>query len=232
MMCRMWKQMGGFALFGAIVATLGVSVAQGLSTRSGQTFVVYTGDYALVGSDGTAWTPFAVAAAAGAALGTVVGAALWLLNIRFVAHPSGGVAGVVSAGIAGIVIGLSPVLWLLAETFDGRSAGPPVSPLLVYAVSAAVAYALALTLVYAVLRGSRDVRTGRTVRAVAATLPVGAVAATALGVGIAGLHDYRTEIATSVAVIVPVALVLAGTLAAARKWACKPSPGSGDLPPP
>jgi len=102
------------------------------------------------------------------------------------------------------------------------------SPLAVYAVSGLVAYGLSVAAVFGVLRAAGDRLTARTTRAVAAMLPVGALVATAVGVGTAWKLGFSTAAPTWIAVVLLVVLVLATTLVAARAWALRTQPR--DLP--
>jgi hypothetical protein len=98
-----------------------------------------------------------------------------------------------------------------------------VHPLVIYAVSAVCAYVFALGAVYGVLTLARDVAARQTVRALAAMLPVGAVAATAAGVGVASLQQFRDEVPTWITVIFVVLTIVAGTFVAGRAWALRAS---------
>ncbi|MFD7012540.1 hypothetical protein [Rhodococcus jostii] len=72
-----------------------------------------------------------------------------------------------------------------------------------------------------------DDRRAGTVRMLAVLLPVGALAATAAGVGAAGLFGYSTVPATFVCVVTVVAAVLTATVALARVLTRAPAAGTG-----
>ncbi|RZL82164.1 MAG: hypothetical protein EOP32_12590 [Rhodococcus sp. (in: high G+C Gram-positive bacteria)] len=88
---------------------------------------------------------------------------------------------------------------------------------MLYAGSGVLAYGCALLGVWWVLVAAGDDRRAGTVRMLAVLLPVGALAATAAGVGAAaGLFGYSTVPATFVCAIAVVAAVLTATVALAR----------------
>ena len=99
--------------------------------------------------------------------------------------------------------------------------------LVLYAGSAVLAYGSALPAVWWVLAAAGDDRPAGTVRMLAVLLPVSALAATAAGVGTAGLFGYSTVPATFVCVIAVVAAVLTATVALARVLTRAPAPGTG-----
>ena len=124
----------------------------------------------------------------------------------------------VAAALAGIIVGLSPMLVLLYVAFTSAVsvAAEGASVLVLYAGSAVLAYGCALLGVWWVLAAAGDDRCAGTVRMLAVLLPVGALTATAAGVGAAGLFGYSTVPATFVCVIAVLAAVLTATVALAR----------------
>lgn len=179
------------------------------------------GAFASLGGGSDSWTPYVGPALVGTVLGLLLGAVLWMVNVRASGRPGDRMARVVLAGMAGAVVGLSPALFLVGAAFRGDALvdGPPLG---VYAISAVLSYALALVAIFGVLHLSRDPATRRTVRSAAAMLPIGALAATAAGVGVAALQDFRTTAPTWITVVMVVMSVLAAALVAARSWALRP----------
>jgi hypothetical protein len=107
----------------------------------------------------------------------------------------------VAAALAGITVGLSPMLVLLYAAFTSTVsiAVEWVVVLVLYAGSAVLAYGCALLGVWWVLAAAGDDRRAATVRMLAVLLPVGALAATAAGVGAAGLFGYPPSLRRSCA---------------------------------
>ncbi|MFC9839476.1 hypothetical protein ACFVKB_37630 [Rhodococcus sp. NPDC127530] len=135
----------------------------------------------------------------------------------------------VAAALGGITLGLSPMLVLLYAVFTA-TVGIAVEwavVLVLYAGSAVLAYGCALLGVWWVLAAAADDRRAATVRMLAVLLPVGALTATAAGVGAAGLFGYSTVPSTFVCVITVVAAVLTATVALARVLARAPGVGAG-----
>jgi len=135
----------------------------------------------------------------------------------------------VAAALVGVTVGLSPMLVLLYVVFTA-TVGIAVewaSVLVVYAGSGVLAYGCALLVVWWVLAAAGDDRRAGTVRMLAVLLPVGALAATAVGVGAAGLFGYSTVPATFVCVVTVVAAVLTATAALARVLTRVPAPAAG-----
>ena len=129
----------------------------------------------------------------------------------------------------GVTVGLLPMLVLLYAAFTA-TVGIAVEwavVLVLYAGSAVLAYGCALLGVWWVLAVASDDRPAGTVRMLAVLLPVGALAATAAGVGVAGLFGYSTVPATFVWVIAVVAAVLTATVALGRVLARAPAVGAG-----
>jgi hypothetical protein len=101
------------------------------------------------------------------------------------------------------------------------------SVLVLYAGSAVLAYGCALLCVWWVLAAAADDWRAATMRMLAVLLPVGALTATAAGVGAAGLFGYSTVPATFVCVVTVVAAVLTATVALARVLTRAPAAGTG-----
>lgn len=109
----------------------------------------------------------------------------------------------VAGALGGITVGMAPLLVLLYLAFTSTVsiAVEWVVVLGRYAGSAVLAHGCALVAVGWVLAAAGDDRRAMTVRMLAVLLPVGALAATAAGVGAAALFGYSTGPATFVCVI-------------------------------
>jgi hypothetical protein len=154
---------------------------------------------------------YVAVAVMGAVVGAAMGAVLHLAGVRVQARRRVGFTTV--AGLVGCTVGVLPAV-VAAGTVVDLPEG--VSPLVLYAVSGAAAYGLAIAAVYLALRVIGDPATTATVQATAIVLPVGAVAATATGVGSAWALGFSTVTSTWIVVIVAVLLVLSATFAVAR----------------
>ena len=223
----MWKQALGFALFGATVAIVTAALTQG-STQASATITLFSGGTTISGFAGESqWAWPIEAAVIGAVLGALTGLVLHLEGVRISGGQDNRMLRTVVAGLVGVTLGLTPLLVLISLAFT-RSVDIGWSPLLVYAVSGFLAYGLAVAAVFGVLRAAGDRLTTRTAQAVAAMLPVGALAATTVGVGTAWRLGFSTAAPTWIAVVLLVVLVLAMTFVAARAWALRIQPR--DLP--
>ena len=134
----------------------------------------------------------------------------------------------VAAALAGVTVGLLPMLVLLYVVFTA-TVGIAVEwavVLVLYAGSGVLAYGCALLGVWWVLAVAGDDRRAGTVRMLAVLLPVGALAATAAGVGVAGLFGYSTLPVTFVCVVTVVAAVLTATVVLARVLTRAPAVGA------
>ncbi|MBT9296447.1 MULTISPECIES: hypothetical protein [Rhodococcus] len=216
----MWKQALGFALFGATVAIVTAALTQG-SAQASATITLFSGGTTISGFAGESqWTWPIEAAAIGALLGALTGFVLRLAGVRISGGQDNRMVPTVVAGLAGVTLGLTPLLVLIGMAFTG-SVDIGWSPLLVYAVSGLLAYGISVAAVFGVLRAAGDRLTVRTTRAVMAMLPVGALAATAVGVGTAWRLGFSTAAPTWIAVVLLVVFVLAGTFVVARTWALR-----------
>lgn len=223
----MWKQALGFALFGATVAIVTAALTQG-SSQASATITLFSGGTPISGFAGESqWAWPIEAAVIGAVLGALTGLVLHLAGVRISGGQDNRMLRTVVAGLVGVTLGLTPLLVLISMAFT-RSVDIGWSPLLVYAVSGFLAYGLAVAAVFGVLRAAGDRLTTRTTQAVAAMLPVGALAATTVGVGTAWRLGFSTAAPTWIAVVLLVVLVLAMTFVAARAWALRIQPR--DLP--
>ncbi|AGT92844.1 MAG: putative rane protein [Rhodococcus erythropolis] len=223
----MWKQALGFALFGATVAIVTAALTQG-SSQASATITLFSGGTTISGFAGESqWAWPIEAAVIGAVLGALTGLVLHLAGVRISGGQDNRMLRTVVAGLVGVTLGLTPLLVLISMAFT-RSVDIGWSPLLVYAVSGFLAYGLAVAAVFGVLRAAGDRLTTRTAQAVAAMLPVGALAATTVGVGTAWRLGFSTAAPTWIAVVLLVVLVLAMTFVAARAWALRIQPR--DLP--
>ncbi|WP_420880906.1 hypothetical protein [Rhodococcus sp. (in: high G+C Gram-positive bacteria)] len=135
---------------------------------------------------------------------------------------------VVPVALVGVAIGFALLLPILVIGFspDTFMVEPVQLMFGLYAMTGLLAYLLAVVGTFMALRLVGDPRSGSTARWFAATLPAGAAAATAAGVGAARVRDFSTEPATFVAVITVVCLVLAATAAVARYLATRPRAAS------
>jgi hypothetical protein len=216
----MWKQALGFALFGATVAIVTAALTQG-SAQASATITLFSGGTTISGFAGESqWTWPIEAAVIGALLGALTGFVLRLAGVRISGGQDNRMVPTVVAGLAGVTLGLTPLLVLIGMAFTG-SVDIGWSPLLVYAVSGLLTYGISVAAVFGVLRAAGDRLTVRTTRAVAAMLPVGALAATTVGVGTAWRLGFSTAAPTWIAVVLLVVLVLAMTFVAARAWALR-----------
>ncbi|MHA6742006.1 hypothetical protein [Rhodococcus erythropolis] len=223
----MWKQALGLALFGATVAIVTATLTQG-SSQASATITLFSGGTTISGFAGESqWAWPIEAAVIGAVLGALTGLVLHLAGVRISGGQDNRMLRTVVAGLVGVTLGLTPLLVLISMAFTG-SVDIGWSPLLVYAVSGFLAYGLAVAAVFGVLRAAGDRLTTRTAQAVAAMLPVGALAATTVGVGTAWRLGFSTAAPTWIAVVLLVVLVLAMTFVAARAWALRIQPR--DLP--
>lgn len=225
----MWKQALGFALFGATVAIVTAALTQG-SSQASATITLFSGGTTISGFAGESqWAWPIEAAVIGAVLGALTGLVLHLAGVRISGGQDNRMLRTVVAGLVGVTLGLTPLSVLISMAFT-RSVDIGRSPLLVYAVSGFLAYGLAVAAVFGVLRAAGDRLTTRTAQAVAvaAMLPVGALAATTVGVGTAWRLGFSTAAPTWIAVVLLVVLVLAMTFVAARAWALRIQPR--DLP--
>ncbi|GGG24145.1 hypothetical protein GCM10007304_42480 [Rhodococcoides trifolii] len=212
----MWRQALGFAVFGIGVALLGAALG---SPTSGWT--AYVSGASLLGDASGPWASQVTTATVGAAVGLFVGVVLYGVGIRALGPDGGRIGRVASAGTVGAAVGLSPALFYVGSAFVGSPAGTSVAVsygtiLVLYVVSALLAYGCAVGAVRLTMAASADPLARRTTRAVALVLPIGGILATAAGVGAAWLRGFSTTVPTLVAVVVTVVLVLAATFALAR----------------
>lgn len=214
----MIKQGIGFALLGAVIAVLGHS-ATGTAGYS-----AYVSGGSFYGPDTMLgpWVQPIVAASAGAVVGMLAGLVLHLCGFRFTVEPSRRVGLVVVAGLIGVTLGMTPVLILVGTSFSGLSSAVPTDYLLpMYAGTGILAYVLGVGSVRLMLRAGRDPLSSRTTKVVAASLPVGGVLATLVGMGTAWILGFSTTASTFVAMIVAVLCVLVATFALARARALR-----------
>ncbi|GAF45417.1 hypothetical protein [Rhodococcus wratislaviensis] len=225
----MGRQSGIFGVVGVVVGLVAAVVFAAFTSRP----------YTVATSFQPAWTDPSIvsvivlvgAAVAGAGCGVV----LWLCGWRVVRDAASAderrgrrtflLGRTVAAALVGVTVGLSPMLVLLYVVFTA-TVGIAVewaSVLVFYAGSAVLAYGCALLGVWWVLAAAGDDRRAGTVRMLAVLLPVGAVMATAAGVGTAGMFGYSTVPATFVCVVTAVAAVLTATVALTRA----PAAGTG-----
>lgn len=199
---------------GSAIGLLAAALFDGLSSPGdGEFFGVSS--FSNGGVSASETTRYVAVAAVSAVVGAVMGVVLHVAGVRVHAR---GVGVTTVAGLVGCTVGLSPVVFAAAMVIDLPEG---VSPLVLYAVSGAAAYGLAIAAVYLALRAVGDRVTNPTVRAVAVVLPVGALVATAVGVSSAWTLGFSTVTSTWVVVVVAVVLVLIMTFAAARAIAIR-----------
>ncbi|MEE2061555.1 hypothetical protein [Rhodococcus artemisiae] len=123
----------------------------------------------------------------------------------------------VPAVLVGITAGMGFLLGVLYLAFANNFVIKPYSLIFgIYLVSGALAYVTALASAWITLAALGDPRRKRTMSSLAVVLPVGAAGAVAAGVAIAWLCGFSTSIATVVAVVAGVCVVLAAAIAFAR----------------
>lgn len=137
---------------------------------------------------------------------------------------------VLPAGLVGIAVGFALLGVILYVGFTSKSNVVRIEPtalvLGLYAVTGLLAYLLAVTCTFAILRWVSDPRSGHTARWLAALLPAGAAIATAAGVGVAYVLGFTTEPSTIVGTTGIVCIVLVATTALARYCATRPRAAS------
>lgn len=135
---------------------------------------------------------------------------------------------VLPAGLVGGAVGFASLGMILYVGFATGELRIEPAYLIVglYAATGLLAYLLAVTCTFVMLRWVGDPHSGSTTRWLAAILPAGAAVATAAGVGVARVLGFSTEPETFVAVIAVVCVVLAATAAAARYRATRPRAAS------
>lgn len=233
---RMWKLPLWFAVFGSLIAVLG-SGAGDLGFGGDSTNLFDGGSSLTVRFYGPDWEQLWKIAVVGSVLGALIGVVLYLAGVRVTVGAGTRFGRVVSAGLAGIAVGLAPILVVVLDAVNDWQPGysvaaEPVSLLTTYSVCAGLAYCAALLLVWSILRLTGDDFGPGTTKRVAVLLPVGGIVATACGVGTAWLYDFTTRPYVVVASTLVVLLVLSATFAAARVWAVKssaPGPAAGSV---
>ncbi|MGU3432440.1 hypothetical protein ACNHUS_05435 [Actinomycetes bacterium M1A6_2h] len=206
-------------------ALLGASLG-----RRGGGWTAYVAGSSFAGDLSGPWASQATVAAVGAVVGLFVGAALYAAGMRMVGPQGNRIVRVVVAGVAGVLVGLSPTLVYVGSAFVGLPANvsvavPVDSILVLYAISAVLGYGCSVGAVWLMLRASADSFTAQTTRAAAVAVPVGGIAATLAGVGVAWFLGFTTAVSTFVAVVATVVLVLAATFALARSRVIAPEAG-------
>ena len=202
--------------------------------------------YTVASSFQPAWTDPSIVVmivlGGGAVAGAGCGVVLWLSGWRVVRDAASAeerrrrrtflLGRTVAAALGGVTVGLLPLLPLLVLLYAVFTATVGIAVewavvLVLYAGSGVLAYGCALLGVWWVLAVAGDDRRAGTVRMLAVLLPVGALAATAAGVGAAGLFGYSTVPATFVCAVAVVAAVLTATVALARVLTRVPAPAAG-----
>lgn len=116
----MWKQALGFALFGATVAIVTAALTQG-SAQASATITLFSGGTTISGFAGESqWTWPIEAAVIGALLGALTGFVLRLAGVRISGSQDNRLVRTVVAGIAGVTLGLTPLLVLIGRHSPGR----------------------------------------------------------------------------------------------------------------
>lgn len=133
---------------------------------------------------------------------------------------------VVPVALLGVAAGLAVVLLAVFAAFTDRPTidfGPFVLPM--YASASVFAYLSALLSVWVVLR--LDPHASSTIRYLAVLLPLGAVASSGSGIGIAWWRNFNTSSTVFAVVITSVVLMLGTTVGIARCVAVRSALGSG-----
>ncbi|SDU71879.1 hypothetical protein [Gordonia westfalica] len=197
-------------LAGSVIAVLTAALFEGLS---GPGFGEFYAISSPAGGPVTVSEPgrYLVVAAVGAVVGLLTGVVLGIAGARIDERRRLGVTAV--AGLGGCAVGVLPAL---APAYNAADLPGGMTPLVLYAVSGAVAYGLAVAAVYWVLRAGGDPAARATARTTAVVLPVGAVVATLAGMGSAWLLGFSTTTSTWLVVVSVVLVFLTVTFAAAR----------------
>jgi hypothetical protein len=195
---------------GSVVAVLTTALFDGLS---GPGFGEFYAISSFAGGPVTVSEPgrYLVVAAVGAIVGLLTGVVLGIAGARIDERRRMGVT--VVAGLGGCAVGVLPAL---ALAYNAAELPGGMTPLVLYAVTSAVAYGLALASVHWVLRAGGDPAARATTRTTAIVLPVGAVIATLAGIGSAWLLGFSTTTSTWLVVVCVVLVLLSVTLAVAR----------------
>jgi hypothetical protein len=129
---------------------------------------------------------------------------------------------IVPAALAGLLVAFGTVLLLLIWATVTHDVELPMAIVLtLYGTSGVIALVLAGAGVWLALRACGDPRARRTVKCLAACLPVGGVVAIGLGVGVARLFDFRHPEISFPLVVLVVLTVMAAAVGAGRYWAIK-----------
>ncbi len=145
---------------------------------------------------------------------------------------------ILPAALAGVLVAFGTVLLLLIWATVTRNVELPEPILLtLYGTSAVIALVLADVAVWLVLRHNGDPRATRTARCLVGTLPVGALAATGAGVGVAALFHFDHPEVSFPLCVVAALVVMSGAVALSRYWATRRRAGkpksvniSGQIP--
>ena len=120
----MWKQALGFALFGATVAIVTAALTQG-SAQASATITLFSGGTTISGFAGESqWTWPIEAAVIGALLGALTGFVLRLAGVRISGGQDNRMVPTVVAGLAGVTLGLTPLLVLMNTASYGCRSRP------------------------------------------------------------------------------------------------------------
>lgn len=221
----MVRQVMLFAVAGIAVAVL--AGGAGDLTLMMDTEKIFGGGLTLTSTYvGLPWAHVRAVAATGAVAGALIGIALYGFGIRITAVSRSRLGRVTAAGLVGVVLGLLPALIYVGSALVGLNSGesvafPPSLLLILYGVSAVLAYGAALFAIWLVLRASADDFVGRTMRCTALLLPVGTLVATGAGVGAAWFYEFTTSAYCVSVVITVVTLAISLTFAASRSMALR-----------
>lgn len=206
------KQILGFAVFGGWLTLL----ASALRSRSDWGTSYVSASFVAGSADASGMNPWVETALIGLLGGAVTGAVLRILGFTMAGPLNNKVTRVVLAGLAGSGLGVGIAV---AVAFGSSRYPGTVGVLAIYAACGILAYVLALTAIWLVLRLSGVTEVRKTLQTTAIALIPGAVVAIAAGVGTAWMLDFTTDESTWVAVIAAVIAVLAITFAVAQTLA-------------
>lgn len=220
LVCGTMVGMGRMCLWlmflGCVIGLLTAALFEGL-TGPGSGGYIVSGDYTVIGSftgGGTSVsesTRYAVIAAVGAVVGALGGGVLHLTGAQV--QPLHRVGLTMAVGLAACAVGVLPAMIAAATVADLPGW---FHPLMLYAITGAVGYGLAITAVYVTLRMAGDQAARSTARITALVLPVGTVVATTAGVGSAWVLGFSTVTSTWVVATTLAILILSATFAVAR----------------
>lgn len=211
------RQIFGFALLGGWIALLASSLSD-VAQPTGSAICVFVGSSASVPSMFTE-RPYLAGIVVGVVAGALISVVLRFCGFTMTGQPNNRTTRVVAAGLTGAAIGIGLAV---AVAFGDVVSDPSAAGILaIYLVCGVLAYGLSLGAVHTALRLSGDENTRETVRTLAWVVPIGAIAATAAGVGTASLSDFATTESTWIATCTVVVTVASAAFAIGRGHALR-----------